>query len=86
MTKGWNGAATPAPAKASASKKVNGKKVANDEYFTSPSKIHSRTVFAPAAKKATSEATVVTKKVATKEEIRQGAVELFSKYNRAPRK
>ena len=87
LTKGWNAGTTPAPAKASASKKVYGKKVANDEHFTSPVKAHSRTVFAPATKKVSEEnATVVTKKVATKEEIRQGAVELFNKYNRAPRK
>ena len=79
--------ATPAPAKASSSKNVNGKKVANGEYFTSPAKAHSRTAFAPATKKVSEEnATVVTKKVATKEEIRQGAVELFNKYHRAPRK
>jgi hypothetical protein len=83
LTKGWNGGATPAPAKASSSKKVYGKKVANGELFKSPAKTFSRTVFAPAKKKATEEkATVVTKKVATKEEIRKGAVELFYKYNR----
>ena len=87
LTKGWNGGATPAPAKATSNKKVNGKKVANDQYFTSPAKAHSRTVFAPAEKKANEKnATVVTKKVATKEEIRKGAVELFNKYHRAPRK
>ena len=83
LTKGWNGGATPAPAKASSNKKVYGKKVANGELFKSPAKTFSRTVFAPAKKKATEEkATVVTKKVATKEEIRKGAVELFYKYNR----
>jgi hypothetical protein len=83
LTKGWNGGATPAPAKASLSKKTFGKRVVNNEYFTSPAKVHSRTVFAPATKKSEVKATVVTKKVATKEEIRQGAVELFGKYNRA---
>jgi hypothetical protein len=83
LTKGWNGSATPAPAKASSSKKVAGKKVVNGEHFTSPAKAHSRTVFAPATKKASDkDAVVVTKKVATKEEIRKGAVELFYKYNR----
>ena len=83
LTKGWNGGATPAPAKASSSKKVYGKSVVNGELFKSPAKTHSRTVFAPATKKASDkDAVVVTKKVATKEEIRQGAVELFGKYNR----
>ena len=83
LTKGWNGGATPAPAKASSSKKSYGKKVVNGQYFTSPAKVHSRTVFAPATKKASEKnATVVTKKVANKEEIRKGAVELFYKYNR----
>ena len=84
LTKGWNGGATPAPAKATASKKVYGKSVVNGELFKSPAKVHSRTVFAPATKKASDkDAVVVTKKVATKEEIRQGAIELFGKYNRA---
>jgi hypothetical protein len=83
LTKGWNGGATPAPAKASSSKKVYGKKVNNSQYFKSPVKTFSRTVFAPAEKKADDKnAVVVTKKVATKEEIRKGAVELYSKYNR----
>jgi hypothetical protein len=83
LTKGWNGGSTPAPAKASSNKKAYGKKVVNNQHFTSPSKVHSRTVFAPATKKVSEKnATVVTKKVATKEEIRKGAVELFYKYNR----
>ena len=83
LTKGWNGGATPAPAKAAASKNIYGKSVANGELFKSPAKAHSRTAFAPATKKASDKnATVVTKKVATKEEIRKGAVELFYKYNR----
>ena len=87
LTKGWNGGAAPAPAKATSNKKVNGKKVVNGQHFTSPAKAHSRTVFAPTTKKVSVEnASVITKKVATKEEIRKGAIELFNKYNRAPRK
>jgi hypothetical protein len=82
LTKGWNGGSAVAPAKASSSKKAYGKKVVNGEHFTSPAKVYSRTVFAPAKKKSEAKATVVTKKVATKEEIRKGAIELFNKYNR----
>ena len=88
LTKGWNGGAAVAPAKASvAGNKAYGKKVVNNQHFTSPAKNHSRTTFAPAEKKVSNKnVTVVTKKVATKEEIRKGAVELFNKYHRAPRK
>ena len=82
LTKGWKGDATPAPAKASSSKKVAGKKVVNGEHFTSPAKAHSRTLFAPATKKVSEKnATVVTKKVATKEEIRQGLDKYMQRFN-----
>ena len=86
LTKGWNGGATPAPAKASSNKKVYGKKVANGELFKSPAKVHSRTVFAPATKKVSEKnATVVTMKVPTKEEIKKNLDKLMQKYNRTPR-
>ena len=88
LTKGWNGGATVAPAKASvAGNKAYGKKVVNNQHFTSPAKNHSRTTFAPAEKKVSNKnVTVVTKKVATKEEIRQGMDKLMSKYNLGIRK
>ena len=88
LTKGWNGGATPAPTKTSSSKTVSGKKVVNGEHFVSPAKVHSRTLFAPTTKKVSEEnATVVTKKLfPTKEEIRQGAIELYNKLHRVFRK
>jgi hypothetical protein len=88
LTKGWNGGAAVAPAKASvAGNKAYSKKVVNNQHFTSPAKNHSRTIFAPAEKKVSNKnVTVVTKKVATKEEIRQGMDKLMSKYNLGIRK
>lgn len=86
LTKGWNGGATPAPAKASSSKNLYGKKVVNGGDFKSPAKVYSRTVFAPATKKVSEKnATVVTKKVATKEEIKKNLDKLMQKYNRTLR-
>ena len=82
LTKGWNGGATPAPAKAAASKNIYGKSVANGELFKSPAKAHSRTAFAPATKKASeNKVTVVTKKAPTKEEIRQGLDKYMQRFN-----
>ena len=86
LTKGWNGGTTPAPAKASSSKNLYGKKVVNGGDFKSPAKVYSRTVFAPATKKVSEKnATVVTKKVATKEEIKKNLDKLMQKYNRTLR-
>ncbi len=84
LTKGWNGGATPAPAKASSSKKVAGKKVVNGEHFTSPAKAHSRTAFAPATKKAKN-TTVANIKFPSKEEIKKNLDKMMQKYNRTPR-
>jgi hypothetical protein len=81
LTKGWN---APASSKLSVGKGGFAKRVSNGADFKAPAMHHSRTVFAPATKKG--EATVVTKKVATKEEIRKGMAQLFEKYNRGPRK
>jgi hypothetical protein len=81
LTKGWS---APATSNLSVGKSGFAKMVANGADFKAPTKQHSRTLFAPTTKK--SEATVVTKKVATKEEIRKGMAQLFEKYNRVPRK
>ena len=81
LTKGWN---APASSKLSVGKGGFAKRVSNGADFKAPAMHHSRTLFAPATKKG--EATVVTKKVATKEEIRKGMAQLFEKYNRGPRK
>ena len=86
LTKGWNAGTTPAPAKASSSKHLYGKKVVNGGDFKSPAKVYSRTAFAPATKKVSEKnATVVTKKVATKEEIKKNLDKMMQKYNRTLR-
>lgn len=84
LTKGWNGGATPAPAKASSSKHLYGKKVVNGGDFKSPAKVYSRTVFAPATKKV-EKTTVADIKFPTKEEIKKNLDKMMQKYNRTLR-
>ena len=84
LTKGWNGGATPAPAKASSSKNLYGKKVANGELFKTPAKVYSRTAFAPATKKV-EKTTVANIKFPTKEEIKKNLDKMMQKYNRTLR-
>ena len=84
LTKGWNGGATPAPAKASSSKIIPGKKVVNGGDFKSPAKVYSRTVFAPATKKV-EKTTVANIKFPTKEEIKKNLDKMMQKYNRTLR-
>ncbi|MBR2859978.1 MAG: hypothetical protein IKB90_07870 [Alistipes sp.] len=84
LTKGWNGGATPAPAKASSSKHLYGKKVVNGGDFKSPAKVYSRTVFAPATKKV-EKTTVANIKFPTKEEIQKNLDKMMQKYNRTLR-
>ena len=79
LTKGYT---APATSSAVAGKTGFGKAVANGAAFKAPAKVHSRTVFAPATKKVSDkDATVVTKKVATKEEIRQGLDKYMQRFN-----
>ena len=84
LTKGWNGGATPAPAKASSSKHLYGKRVVNGGDFKSPAKVYSRTAFAPATKKV-EKATVANIKFPTKEEIKKNLDKMMQKYNRTLR-
>lgn len=84
LTKGWNGGATPAPAKASSSKHLYGKKVVNGGDFKSPAKVYSRTAFAPATKKV-EKTTVANIKFPTKEEIKKNLDKMMQKYNRTLR-
>ena len=84
LTKGWNAGTTPAPAKASSSKHLYGKKVVNGGDFKSPAKVYSRTVFAPATKKV-EKTTVANIKFPTKEEIKKNLDKMMQKYNRTLR-
>ena len=81
LTKGYT--AAPTTSSVATGKCGFGTYVLNSSAFKTPVKHHSRTVFAPAKKM---ETTIVTKKFATKEEIRQSAVDMFKKQNHLPLK
>ena len=79
LTKGYT---APKTSSVVAGKTGFGKAVANGAAFKAPSNRHSRTVFAPTTKKASEkEVTVVTKKVLSKEEIRQGMDKYMQRFN-----
>ena len=84
LTRGWNGAATPAPTTTKLSKgKVGfGKTVVNSEGFKSNVKPHSRTVFAPSKSLNAIKNATPAKKIPSKAELNAGFDKYMQRFNR----